>query len=146
MELLKILTSDNEAMVAPLAIPEESLITVAVEDSAGHEPRKRRKVECDSEKPFFCDRCFSTFLSKSNLQMHKQAVHEHQKPFNCNHCTYSCTTKGTLTRHVKMVHLHERPFACSACPKRFATRSCVMRHTIARHKKTSKVPIVQEAF
>mmetsp|Transcript_3127 Transcript_3127/g.9550 ORF Transcript_3127/g.9550 Transcript_3127/m.9550 type:complete len:147 (+) Transcript_3127:78-518(+) len=146
MELLNILTFDNEAVFPNIAVPEESLTTAVTEESCGYETKKRRKVRCDSEKPFFCDRCFSTFLSKSNLQMHKQAVHEHQKPFNCDHCNYSCTTKGTLTRHVKMVHLHERPFACSECTKRFATRSCILRHMTARHKKSSMINSTQKAF
>ncbi|KAJ8909159.1 hypothetical protein NDN08_005853 [Rhodosorus marinus] len=98
--------------------------------------KKRKTVACESEKPHFCPKCFSTFQSKFNLRMHTRAVHEHDKAYRCDQCSYACTTKGTLRRHMRMVHLHERPHSCSECGKCFATKSCILRHMKARHKET----------
>eukprot|EP00189_Rhodosorus_marinus_P009765 CAMPEP_0184741190 /NCGR_PEP_ID=MMETSP0315-20130426/4260_1 /TAXON_ID=101924 /ORGANISM="Rhodosorus marinus, Strain UTEX LB 2760" /LENGTH=143 /DNA_ID=CAMNT_0027211371 /DNA_START=471 /DNA_END=903 /DNA_ORIENTATION=+ len=56
--------------------------------------KKRKTVACESEKPHFCPKCFSTFQSKFNLRMHTRAVHEHDKAYECDQCSYAARQKG----------------------------------------------------
>ena len=48
------------------------------------------------------------FATNKQLKYHMLSVHEKEKPFNCNLCDYSSVTKSNFNRHVSDVHEDNR--------------------------------------
>ena len=48
------------------------------------------------------------FATNKQMKYHMMSVHEKEKPFNCNLCDYSSVTKSNFNRHVSDVHEDNR--------------------------------------
>ena len=48
------------------------------------------------------------FATNKQLKYHMSSVHEKEKPFNCNLCDYSSVTKSNFNRHISDVHEDNR--------------------------------------
>lgn len=67
----------------------------------------------NSDKPFVCDICHSSYARREHMTKHKKVAHgidadpeSEPKPYCCNHCFKTFTRKEHLTRH-KKIHLRE---------------------------------------
>ncbi|XP_059618617.1 oocyte zinc finger protein XlCOF6-like [Phlebotomus argentipes] len=74
-----------------------------------------------------CPCCEKMFLNKSGLKTHIDAAHIGEKPFTCEECGISFVTKARLTEH-QVAHRKERPYQCSSCSKAFKTLKYLKNH------------------
>ena len=88
-----------------------------------------------NSKPFKCDQCGKSFVSKQGLQKHINGVHLNLKPFKCTECSSSFREKGGLTKHTNRVHLNLKPFECTECQSSFSQKNELTRHTNGVHLK-----------
>ena len=80
---------------------------------------KKEKVSSMKRYPkLFCNDCGASFIYKSELQRHINAIHLKLKPYECGLCEMSFARKGDLNVHVKVIHQQIRPFECDQCKKR----------------------------
>ena len=99
----------------------------------------------DKFKAFVCDvlKCKKAFGTKSNLQRHKEIVHEGKKSFDCKLCSSLFSTSGNLKAHIDAVHEKKKSYSCDACDFRFNHPNSLKRHKINVHenpKKATKAP------
>jgi hypothetical protein len=74
------------------------------------------------------------FATNKQLKYHMLSVHEEEKPFNCNLCDYSSVTKSNLNRHVSDVHEDNRPFECEKCEAKYKSKPALgTTHILRRH-------------
>ena len=73
----------------------------------------------EGEKPYKCDVCDASFISKFGLNKHIASIHEGRKPYQCESCTASFATKHALKYHTTSVHENLRPFQCEICETSF---------------------------
>jgi uncharacterized Zn-finger protein len=92
----------------------------------------RTKVKGSSTKKYEnklnCNDCGDSFIYKSHLLMHINAVHLKLKPYQCDLCEMSFARKGGLNRHVKAIHQKIRPFECDQCKKTFSQKRYLKYH------------------
>ncbi|GAB0097726.1 hypothetical protein DMENIID0001_133920 [Sergentomyia squamirostris] len=79
------------------------------------------------EKPFSCEQCGMTFISKSNLLHHRNNVHMNMKKFKCNYCASSFKRSNTLKEHER-THTRERLFTCPDCSVSFTQAHSLKTH------------------
>ncbi|XP_012221771.1 protein hunchback [Linepithema humile] len=63
---------------------------------------------------FTCTQCEFVTKYKHHMTHHWRSVHEGSKPFECDKCTYSCVSKSMLTSHMKK-HSDIYPYNCADC-------------------------------
>jgi len=102
----------------------------------------RTKVKGSSmkkyENKFNCNDCGASFIYKSQLQMHINAVHLKLKPYECDLCEMSFARKSDLKGHVKVIHQQIRPFECDQCKKTFSQKFCLKSHMQSSNCKKLK--------
>lgn len=81
-------------------------------------------------KRFVCDICNKRFAQKSQLDVHRNAVHYNQRPFSCVLCNKSFKTKGSHDAHM-IVHTDTRNYQCPHCDKK-----CRKRYDLTLHIRT----------
>ncbi|KAG5871593.1 hypothetical protein JTB14_022697 [Gonioctena quinquepunctata] len=65
-------------------------------------------------KPFSCDECGKSFLSKHHVKLH-QKCHNTEKTFQCTKCDKAFKNKGSLRSH-QLVHVERvQEFICKVC-------------------------------
>lgn len=90
-------------------------------------------------KTFECKICGCPFITKTNLQKHKTAVHsenidriDHKLPivkvFCCWTCNRSFTSQLTLEKHQLEVHVKAQIFTCPICRKTFVGETPFQEH------------------
>lgn len=82
------------------------------------------------DKRFMCDICNKRFAQKSQLDVHRNAVHYNQRPFSCVLCSKSFKTKGSHDAHM-IVHTDTRNYQCPHCDKK-----CRKRYDLTLHIRT----------
>ena len=114
--------------------------------------KETKKVLATKENK--CDTCDSTFLTKTQLKVHKLSkpykckicnagfwgkddrnkhlpIHEEKK--RCPVCDISLTGSFALERHVSVVHEGKKPYKCEICSANFAQKNQMLRHTESIH-------------
>ena len=86
-------------------------------------------------KQFNCNNCAASFILKSKLQRHINAVHLNLKPYECDHCQMSFAQKSDIQKHINAVHLKLKPFECDQCQKSFSLKGQLKNHINAIHLK-----------
>uniref|UniRef100_A0A1B0CRG6 C2h2-type zn-finger protein n=1 Tax=Lutzomyia longipalpis TaxID=7200 RepID=A0A1B0CRG6_LUTLO len=84
----------------------------------------------------YCDRKCS---QKGNLNTHIRAIHYREKPFICEECGKSFVTKGALVEH-QISHSEERTFECPFCLKMFKNQPQLKRHEQIHKEGTYECP------
>ena len=98
-------------------------------------------------KSFSCDKCGTSFSTKTKLKLH--VVRRHLiRPFNskthhqvsrkesslvCDRCGKGFSSKQAMEVHIRTVHLGERAFKCDLCDKRFTQRTSLRHHINVTH-------------
>lgn len=65
-----------------------------------------------------CGSCDHVFKNYSDLQIHHR-IHTGDKPFKCNECEETFISKGRYEVHVEMFHREKAPLKCEFCPRSF---------------------------
>ena len=65
---------------------------------------KNSKEKVKGRKQKICSICNKTYLSVTNLKMHRASTHEEKKSYDCTSCSSSFTHKSNLKRHFVSVH------------------------------------------
>jgi len=72
-------------------------------------------------------------MGQPQSEHNTKVLYELEKPFFCDRCLSSFTTRKSLRVHVSTVHLKEKPYACGVCGRTFGTRSSMRRHHQTKH-------------
>nr|CAD7600294.1 unnamed protein product [Timema genevievae] len=90
--------------------------------------KHREKVH---EKPWKCDLCPHTFMSKDKLDQHvKWHVNKESEVFVCNICSKEFKLKVNLKIHVESRCGTDPQHACKDCGKAFMTRGTLITHAL----------------
>ena len=85
----------------------------------------------ESDKPFMCDLCGTSYRQKITLQRHK-LTHSKVNSFHCTTCGKYFRHKHYLVQHER-VHTGSKPFPCTQCDKAFTQRSNLAKHEKQKH-------------
>uniref|UniRef100_A0A8D8Q513 Zinc finger protein Xfin n=1 Tax=Cacopsylla melanoneura TaxID=428564 RepID=A0A8D8Q513_9HEMI len=80
-----------------------------------------------NEKAFKCPYCGTAFNQKVHLNDHILSHHTNMRPFNCQLCNKTYVSKSVLKKHLKK-HLGLFKYSCEICTKRFFERSSLKKH------------------
>ena len=81
------------------------------------------------DKPFVCELCSKSFVTKHKVNRHMNETHSKVRPFLCKYeqCLKSFVTNNDLERHTKL-HTKETQFICDRCPKICWSRQQLRNH------------------
>ena len=82
------------------------------------------------EKPFLCPHCDYASAIKANLCVHMRK-HTGEK-FSCGHCSFSCLSRGQLRVHVERVHQRIKQH-CPFCKKKYSDIKNLLKHVRQKH-------------
>lgn len=72
--------------------------------------RRHLQTACGTIKPYKCEQCQMTFMTKYNLK-HHQDSHSGERKYCCSFCGKNFTQKGRLMEHERS-HTGEKPYKC----------------------------------
>lgn len=79
------------------------------------------------EKPFKCDQCLYTGISKSKLKIHKERLHRDSRKYGCAVCGKSFDEEDDFMKH-KLIHTNPNQFLCVVCGRTFPRYSSFRWH------------------
>merc|ERR1719246_92881 len=102
------------------------------------------------DKPFMCDHCSKTFVSKNSLQTHLRNTHRilangsydktfKQTSFPCDECGKLLSNVRYLKEH-KLIHSSLKPFMCDKCSQTFSSKRRVQMHRSQKHTEAAHGP------
>ena len=102
-----------------------------------------KKLKEKYAKEFKCNDCGASFVFKSKLQCHINAVHLKLKPYECNQCKKSFSLKERMVQHAQKIHLN-----CADCDYSSISESRLKIHLETVHQKarTHKCDQCQKSF
>ncbi|XP_070546781.1 zinc finger protein 37-like [Ptychodera flava] len=90
--------------------------------------------EHPGEKPFACEICRNTFLTKVGKYKHIKEIHG-DSMLQCDQCDMAFRSTGALVQHKKTKHtpLELWNHVCDVCSKRFPYKSVLQTHIMTSH-------------
>ncbi len=93
---------------------------------------KHIRIKHQGQKPYNCDVCSASFVTKCNLLNHQwQHRNARSRPFKCQLCSKAYLRQALLDAHMRS-HRGVKPFVCNECGLQFANKSNWQRH-VAEH-------------
>jgi len=91
---------------------------------------KRRVVRqiCTDERPFICEICNGTFMTRVDLNRHT-IIHTDERPYICETCSKRFLRASNLRRHA-LIHVVESQFVCEICSSAFPNGKRLRRHKL----------------
>uniref|UniRef100_A0A1A9Z9G2 C2H2-type domain-containing protein n=1 Tax=Glossina pallidipes TaxID=7398 RepID=A0A1A9Z9G2_GLOPL len=89
--------------------------------------RRHISTECGTKKPYKCEQCSMTFVTKYNLKQHIE-FHTGELKYCCSYCGKNFYQKGRLVEHERS-HTGEKPYKCDVCGKCFSHRESLVTHS-----------------
>ncbi|CAH1127422.1 unnamed protein product [Ceutorhynchus assimilis] len=110
-------------------------------------PEDEFKMHWEIHKVNICEQCGHRFIRVSDMNLHKQSVHNDVRNFPCNICEKAFKTKPFLKRHMN-IHINPRRFCCDKCGERFNDSGTLKTHIRLKHVGTKDFicPICGLAF
>jgi hypothetical protein len=96
----------------------------------------------DTERPFSCDLCRTSFKTLNNLRSHQTLVHtaEEDKKFVCEVCNKRYAQQALLNAHFNAIHSDVKRFPCNFCGERFKILHSMKRHCLQYHGEENPYP------
>lgn len=91
-----------------------------------------------------CNSCHLTFINKSDLESHVNAVHlksdkiSHHNNLVCDKCGKYFEIIDLLQIHTTLMHSEEKPFKCQICSESFTEKLQLMKHALEKHPNADK--------
>ncbi|XP_004918689.2 zinc finger protein 335 isoform X1 [Xenopus tropicalis] len=157
------------------ASPGSTLLGENIKDKILRKSQQAEHVSDHSAAPaakkFCCKLCGTTFLGRSEMEIHKRAhvpsggfkcpdciftaanwpevrnhlsVHSDRRPHRCDQCSFACKNKRDLSRH-SMIHTNQRPHSCPICGQRFTRKAHLKFHIQRLHRGKNNEPQENEA-
>jgi uncharacterized Zn-finger protein len=93
---------------------------------------KHIRIKHHGQKPFSCDICKMSFVTKNNMEDHQwQHKGMRSRPFKCQLCRKAYLRQSLLEAHMRS-HRGVKPFVCNECGLQFSNKSNWQRH-VAEH-------------
>ena len=93
---------------------------------------KHIRIKHQGQKPYQCDVCKVSFVTKCNLLNHQwQHKGVRSRPFKCQLCNKAYLRQSLLDAHMRS-HRGVKPFVCNECGLQFVNKSNWQRH-VAEH-------------
>lgn len=96
------------------------------EDIENIKNNKIKKSLNDKEKPFRCEICGKSYVSKHTLYYHMK-LHSQKDIYECLECGKKLLSKNDLRFHM-ITHTGEKPYKCEYCERCFSHPSNLRRH------------------
>ncbi|KAJ8916804.1 hypothetical protein NQ315_005811 [Exocentrus adspersus] len=88
-------------------------------------------------KPFNCDECGKSFISKHHVKLHKRC-HNKEKSYKCTQCDKAFRNRGSLRSH-QLVHQEKiKEFICKICKEDYLNLPDFRKH-MEEHGKKSEI-------
>ncbi|RWS15898.1 zinc finger protein-like protein [Dinothrombium tinctorium] len=136
--IVPITTRANEASIPDASAPTNSAENIPVESAtSSHSLTVENSQNQETDRPFKCELCNSTFTRLGNYTRHKK-IHslpsKEDQRFRCDICGKSFIQRCDLARHLH-IHRGTEPHRCSQCGKGYIRHSDLVTHQRFHNKE-----------
>ena len=99
-----------------------------------------RKSDVENSKPRVeCNICGKSLSDKKNLKKHCDVVHFNIRKFNCEICIKRFITRKDLMIHIQSIH-NQQKFICDQCGQALSTRQGLRQHSLIHKEGSKSIP------
>jgi len=123
----------SKAMPCPICKKEYKTLFTLVDHIKLHQI----KETLNSERPFQCPKCSSTFAMERYLKNHLEMFHKTIKAFLCSQCPERFKWKSSFDKHMRNKHSEGPPrerFVCDQCGLSFRENGILGKHKASVHQ------------
>ena len=124
--------SKNTPILMPkIQSPAEGVVKVA---------ENVRKSDMENSKPRVeCNICGKSLSDKKNLKKHCDVVHFNIRKFNCEICIKRFITRKDLMIHIQSIH-NQQKFICDQCGQALSTQQGLRQHSLIHKEGSKSIP------